>query len=101
MISTITPAGLKPARRAKSIADSVCPVLLKTPPLFAIKGKICPGRLKDQKEMYLRSTNALTVRARSEADIPVVTPFPLRSTETVNAVSIGSVLFDNHSVPKL
>ena len=28
----------------------------------------------------------------SEADIPEVTPFPLKSTETVNAVSRGSVL---------
>ena len=30
--------------------------------------------------------------ALSEADIPVVTPLPLKSTDTVNAVSIGSVL---------
>jgi hypothetical protein len=32
------------------------------------------------------------VLALSAADIPVVTPPPLKSTETVNAVSMGSVL---------
>jgi len=46
MISTITPADLNPAKRAKSIAASVCPVRRKTPPCLAIKGKICPGRAK-------------------------------------------------------
>ena len=40
MISQITPAGEKPASLAKSIAASVCPVLLKTPPSFAINGKM-------------------------------------------------------------
>ena len=42
-ISTITPADSNPARRAKSIAASVCPALLKTPPFLALSGKICPG----------------------------------------------------------
>ena len=32
------------------------------------------------------------VFALSLAEIPVVTPLPLKSTETVKAVSIGSVL---------
>ena len=40
IISQTTPAGLKPARRDKSIAASVCPVLRKTPPSFAERGKI-------------------------------------------------------------
>jgi hypothetical protein len=44
MISTSTPAGLNPASRAKSIAASVCPALRNTPPFFALRGKICPGR---------------------------------------------------------
>ena len=39
------------------------------------------------------STKAWTVFALSEADIPDVTPLPFKSTDTVNAVSNGSVLF--------
>jgi len=35
-----TPAGVSPAKRAKSMAASVCPALLKTPPSLAFKGKI-------------------------------------------------------------
>ena len=35
---------------------------------------------------------ACIVKALSEAEIPVVTPLPRKSTDTVNAVSIGSVL---------
>jgi hypothetical protein len=35
----------------------------------------------------------LTVSARSKAEMPVVTPRPLASTETVKAVPIFSVLF--------
>ena len=42
-ISTIHPAGSKPAKRAKSIAASVCPALRKTPSGCAFKGNICPG----------------------------------------------------------
>ena len=38
------------------------------------------------------STIAFIVFDLSEADIPDVTPEPFKSTETVNAVSIGSVL---------
>ena len=91
IISTITPAGCKPAKRAKSIAASVCPVLLRTPPSLAINGKICPGLAKSCAFVSLLVSDK-TVLARSPADIPVVTPFPLKSTETVNAVSNGSVL---------
>ena len=91
MISTITPAGSNPAKRAKSMAASVCPVLLNTPPSLALNGKICPGRAKSNGFVVL-SISALMVRALSEAEIPVVTPLPRRSTDTVNPVSIGSVL---------
>jgi hypothetical protein len=42
-ISTITDAGSKPARRAKSQPASVCPGRINTPPGCAISGKICPG----------------------------------------------------------
>ena len=40
MTSQITPAGEAPASFAKSTAASVCPGLVKTPPSFAINGKI-------------------------------------------------------------
>ena len=92
IISTITPAGSKPAKRAKSMAASVCPVLLKTPPSLAFNGKMCPGLAKSNGLVSFL-IKACMVSALSAAEIPVVTPFPRRSTETVNPVSIGSVLF--------
>jgi len=75
------------------MAASVCPVLLNTPPSFAFNGNICPGLAKS-KDFVLLSINAFTVADLSEADIPVVTPLPRKSTYTVNAVSIGSVLLE-------
>ena len=74
IISQITPAGENPANLAKSIAASVCPVLLKTPPSLAIKGKICPGLAKSSGFVCLL-TKACIVFDLSEADIPDVTPF--------------------------
>ena len=91
IISTIAPAGFSPASLAKSMAASVWPVLRSTPPSFALSGKICPGLLKSKGFME-GSTNAFTVFALSLAEMPVVTPCPLRSMEIVKAVSIGSVL---------
>ena len=91
IISTITPAGLNPASLAKSIAASVCPVLLKTPPSLAIRGKMWPGFDMSWGLVFL-SIRAWIVLDLSDADIPVVTPLPIRSTDTVKAVSIGSVL---------
>ena len=44
MISTMTPAGSNPAKREKSTAASVCPGRRNTPPAFARRGKMCPGR---------------------------------------------------------
>ena len=76
IISTITPAGFIPAKRAKSIAASVCPVLLSTPPSLAINGKICPG-LESSCGWVVASIKADTVLDRSLAEIPVVTPFLL------------------------
>jgi len=72
-ISTITPAGSSPARRAKSTAASVCPALLNTPPSRAFKGNMCPG-LPSISGLMLGSTSAFTVLALSEAEIPVVQP---------------------------
>ena len=85
-ISTITPAGSNPASLAKSIAASVCPFRLSTPPAFALRGKICPG-LPRTSGFVAGSINALIVFDRSLAEMPVVHPSPIRSTETVNGVS--------------
>ena len=43
MISQITAAGLRPARRARSTAASVWPVRSSTPPGLALSGKTWPG----------------------------------------------------------
>ena len=69
------------------MAASVCPVLLKTPPFLATKGKMCPGLAKS-KGFVAAFTNAKMVFALSLAEIPVVTPLPFKSTETVKAVSM-------------
>ena len=61
------------AKRAKSIVASVCPVLRNTPPVLAIKGKICPGLPKSVAFMSM-SINAFTVLDRSAVEIPVVQP---------------------------
>ncbi len=89
--STNTPADSNPARRARSTAASVCPVLRNTPPAFARSGKICPG-LPNAAGCVCGSTNACMVLALSCAEIPVVVPCPIRSTETVKAVSCKEVL---------
>ena len=82
----MTPAGSNPASLAKSIAASVCPFLLSTPPAFALSGKICPG-LPNSSGLVFGSIKAWTVLDLSLVEIPVVHPWPSRSTETVNGVS--------------
>ncbi len=85
MISQITPLGLSPASRETSTAASVWPARTSTPPSRAISGKTWPG-----VTMWLASLLASiatdTVRARSAAEMPVVTP-SCASIDTVNAVS--------------
>ena len=44
MISQMTPAGKRPARRARSTVASVWPARTSTPPSRAISGKTWPGR---------------------------------------------------------
>ena len=73
MISQITPAGTSPASRAKSTAASVWPARTSTPPLRARKGKVWPGRTRSPGPDF-GSMATCTVRARSAAEIPVVTP---------------------------
>ena len=60
MISTITPAGAKPASLAKSTAASVCPTRRSTPPSLAISGNMCPG-LANWSGVIAGSANAFTV----------------------------------------
>ena len=78
--------------RVRSIAASVCPVRRNTPPSLARSGNICPG-LPKSKGLVSGFTKACIVLARSKAEIPVVQPLPLRSTDTVNCVSCSTVLF--------
>src|SRR5690606_26873370 len=84
MISQITPLGSKPPMRARSQAASVCPARASTPPGWAISGKMWPGLTISSATAFL-ATAACTVRARSAAEIPVVTP-SAASIETVNLV---------------
>ena len=91
MISQITPDGLRPARRARSIAASVWPTRSSTPPRLAFSGNTWPG-WTTSRGRDLGSIATWIVRARSCAEIPVVTP-SRASIETVKAVSNGDSFF--------
>ena len=84
MISQMTPEGLRPDMRARSTAASVCPARTRTPPSRATRGKTCPGVTMSEGPL-LGSMAALMVRARSGAEMPVVTP-SRASMDTVKAV---------------
>ena len=86
MISQITPAGSRPARRARSTDPSVWPVRTSTPPRRALSGKTCPGDTRSDGRVS-RATAVLMVTARSCAEMPVVTPWRA-SMDTVKAVPI-------------
>ena len=85
MISQITPEGFSPASRAMSTAASVWPARTSTPPSRARSGKTCPG-VAMSCGPERGSIATATVRARSCAEMPVVTP-SRASIETVKAVS--------------
>ena len=85
MISHITPEGFRPANLAISTAASVWPARTNTPPSRARSGNTCPG-VAISDAVFPASIATATVRARSCADIPVVTP-SRASIEIVNAVS--------------
>src|SRR5262245_127971 len=89
--SQMTPAGMSPASRARSTAASVWPVRSRTPPSFAFRGKMWPGWTRSSGP-ECGSIATWTVRARSAAEIPVVTP-SRASTETVKAVWNGASFF--------
>ncbi len=74
MISQMTPAGIRPASRARSTAASVCPALARVPPSLACSGKMCPGRTRS-KGPVAGSMAALTVQALSKAEMPVRNAF--------------------------
>ena len=84
MISQMTPAIYRSARRVISIAASVWPALSRTPPFMACRGKMCPGRAISEG-FVLGSMAVRIVLALSKDDIPVVIP-SLASIETVKAV---------------
>ena len=58
MTSQTTPAGVRPARRARSTAASVWPVRSRTPPGFARSGNTWPG-----------CTRSLVLRVRMDRDL--------------------------------
>ena len=82
--SQMTPAGYRPASRARSTAASVWPARARTPPERARSGNMWPGRARSSA-FVAGSIAASTVRARSAAEIPVVVPF-LASIGTQKAV---------------
>ena len=95
IISQITPFAFNPARRARSTEPSVWPDLTITPPFFALKGNMCPGRTRSSG-FALSAVAARIVVARSAAEIPVVTP-SLASMDIVNPVSNCEVLLSTIS----
>src|SRR5438067_13074124 len=90
MISQMTAAGVSPASSARSQPASVWPARTSTPPFCAITGKMWPGCTISSGFAW-RAVAARTVRARSAAEIPVVTPLAA-SIEMVNAVPMGERL---------
>src|SRR3954452_8910670 len=87
MTSQITPAGFRAARGAQATPASVWPVRSSTPPGLAFRGKTWPGWTRS-RGLVFGSIATWIVRARSAAEMPVVTP-SRASIETVNAVSNG------------
>ena len=76
--------GASPASRHRSIAASVWPGRSSTPPSRARSGRRCPGRTRSWA-VDDGSASSCSVRARSAALMPVLTP-SRASTETVYAV---------------
>ena len=87
MTSQITPAGVRPASRARSTAASVWPVRSSTPPGLDLSGKTWPGWTRSRGRAA-GSIATWIVRARSAAEMPVVTP-SRASIETVKGVWNG------------
>ncbi len=90
MISQITPAGERPAMRARSTEASVWPARTSTPPSRARSGKMWPGRARSPGR-HAGSIALRTVQVRSAAEMPVVTP-SRASIDSQNAVPKLEVL---------
>ena len=86
--SQITPAGVRPARRARSTLASVWPVRSSTPPSLARSGNMWPGTTMSRGPES-GSIATWIVWARSWAEIPVLTP-SAASIVTVKAVCSGA-----------
>src|SRR5512132_2302196 len=84
MTSQMTPDGVRPARRAMSTPASVWPARTSTPPSRASSGNTWPGETISSGPFVASMATAI-VRARSEAEMPVVTP-SRASIEMVKAV---------------
>ncbi len=84
MISQITPLGFSPASRLMSTLASVWPARTSTPPSRATSGNTWPGETICSGPLAASMATA-TVRARSAAEMPVVTP-SFASIDTVKAV---------------
>ena len=83
----MTDAGSSSASWARSQPASVWPARISTPPFCAVSGKMWPG-VTMSSGLAWRATATCTVRARSCAEMPVVTPVAA-SIDTVNAVPCG------------
>src|ERR671935_108952 len=59
--SQMTPAGIRPASRARSTAASVCPVRSSTPPARALSGNTCPGWTRSRGEHQVALVLAVLV----------------------------------------
>src|SRR3954467_4907556 len=86
-ISQITPAGIRPARRARSIEASVWPVRSSTPPALALSGWTWPPTTMSSGPLS-GSMAICIVWAWSWTLMPVVTP-SRASIVTVNGVWCG------------
>src|SRR3954447_3404418 len=86
-ISQITPAGIRPARRARSTEASVWPVRSSTPPAFALSGWTWPPTTMSSGPLP-GSIAVCIVCAWSWTLMPVVTP-SRASMVTVNGVWCG------------
>src|SRR4051794_5124367 len=82
--SQMTPAGISPASRARSIDASVCPVRSSTPPAFALSGCTWPPTTMSSLP-FSGSIAVCIVCAWSWTLMPVVTP-SRASMVTVNGV---------------
>ena len=94
MISQMTPAGSRPASRARSTEPSVWPERTSTPPRRARSGKMWPGVTRSSGRAS-RATATRMVSARSRAEMPVVIP-RRASMLTVNAVCVASAVVGGH-----